>query len=120
MNKEWVHAFLDQDFYVKDTQELEASLDRSSLVIGVNSTLLLEALIQGVNYILFDPKQAGDINLLGYKSVPPFDGSDDKLMIAEDEIELEKMIKANAQTDYSLVHDYIQDFDLSVLKELID
>jgi hypothetical protein len=120
MNKDWVHAFLDQNFYVKDTETLEASLNRSSLVIGVNSTLLLEALIHGVNYLLFDPKQQGGVNLLGYKSVPPFDGSEDKLMIAEDEVELEKMIKTNAQTDYSLVHDYIQDFDLSVLKDLIN
>jgi hypothetical protein len=120
MNKDWVHAFLDQNFYIQDTEALETSLSKASLVIGVNSTLLLESLIQGVNYILFDPKQKDGVNLLGYKSVPPFDGSDDKLMIAEDEIELEKMIKSNAQTDYSLVHDYIQDFDLSVLKDLIN
>lgn len=120
MNKGWVHAFLDQNFYVIDTESLENSLNRSSLVIGVNSTLLLESLINGVNYILFDPKQNGEVNLLGYKSVPPFDGSEEKLMIAEDEIELEKMIKANAQTDYRLVHDYIQDFDLSVLKDVIN
>jgi hypothetical protein len=119
MNKDWVHAFVDQNFYVKDNQSLEDSLKRSSLVIGVNSTLVLESLIHGVNYILFDPKQKEGINLLGYKSVPPFDGSDAKLLIAEEEIELEKMIQNKAQTEYSLVHDYIQDFDLSVLKELI-
>jgi hypothetical protein len=40
-------------------------------------------------------------------------------MIADDEVELEKMLRSNAITDYSLVHDYIQDFDLSVLKELL-
>lgn len=119
MNRKWVHAFLDQQFYSCDTEDLNVSLNRSSLVIGVNSTLLLETLINGVNYILFDPKEENGVNMLGYKSVPPFDGSDDKLMIAEDEVELEKMLRSNAITDYSLVHDYIQDFDLSVLKELL-
>lgn len=120
INKEWVHAFLDQDFYICDTEPLSTSLNRSSLVIGSNSTVLLEALIHGVNYIGFDPKQENDVNMSGYKSVPPFDGTEEKLMLSDNEEDLEKMIRSNAMTDYSLVHEYIQDFDLSVLKEIIN
>jgi hypothetical protein len=41
-------------------------------------------------------------------------------MLAQNEAELEKMIVDNVMTKYSLVHDFIQDFDLSVLKELIN
>jgi hypothetical protein len=76
--------------------------------------------MHGVNYIAYDPKDENGVNMSGYKSVPPFDGSEEKLMMRETEVELEKMIKGNAITDYTLVHDYIQDFDLSVLKDLIN
>jgi hypothetical protein len=119
INQKWIHSFLDQDFYLFDTEMLPASLKRSSLVIGSNSTVLLEALISGVNYIAFDPKEDNGKNMSGYKAVPPFDGSEEKLMLANDENELEKILKSNLKTDYSLVQDYIQDFDLSVINELI-
>ncbi|WP_264553430.1 hypothetical protein [Flavobacterium sp. N2038] len=119
INKEWVHAFLDHTFYVRDDETLVMSLNRSSLVIGSTSTVLLDSLIQGVNYIIFEPKEEDQVNMTGFKMVPPFDGSEEKLMVANDEIELEKMLHFNAVTDYSLVQDYVQDFDLTVLKELI-
>lgn len=119
INVKWVHAFLDHTFYFIDSQPLAASINRSSLLIGATSTVLLESLINGVNYIVFEPKGEQNINMAGFKLVPPFDGSEDKLMIANDEQELEKMLQFNAKTDYTLVHDYIQDLDLSVLKDLI-
>ena len=120
INKKWIHPFLDPDFYTCDTEDLTTSLNKSSLLIGANSTVVLEALLQGVNYIAFDPKDENGINMSGYRAVPPFDGSEEKLMMAEDEFELEKMLKANVMTDYTLVHDFIQDFDLTVLKEIIN
>lgn len=120
INKEWVHPLLDQEFYVRDTEPLITSLKKSSMVIGSNSTVLLEALIYGVNYIGFQPKQENGVNMSGYKSVPPFDGTEEKLMLTDNEEDLEKMLKSNVMTDYSLVHDYIQDLDLSILKELIN
>lgn len=119
INKEWVHAFLDHDFYIYDAETLIESLNHSSLVIGSTSTVLLDSLIQGVNYIVFEPKEEDQINMTGFKTVPPFDGSEEKLMVANDVIELEKMLRFNAVTDYSLLQDYVQDFDLTVLKELI-
>lgn len=120
MNKKWVHSFLDQDFYTCDKENLKTSLNKTSLVIGTNSTLVLESLIHGVNYILFDPKDENGINMAGHKSVPPFDGSEEKLVVVNTEDELYEALKFNALTDYKLVNDYIQDYDLSVLKELID
>ncbi len=120
INQSWIHSFLDPDFYVFDTEALPTSLQRASLVIGSNSTVVLEALLQGVNYMAFDPKDEHGVNMSGYTSVPPFDGSEEKLMMADNETELGKMIRANAMTDASLVHDYIQEFDLSVLKKLIN
>jgi hypothetical protein len=119
ISKDFIVPFLDPSFYVLDSKPLTTSLNNASLVIGAGSTVLLEALMQGVNYIAFDPKDDKGISMAGYKAVPPFDGSEDKLMMSNDEDELEKMLKSNVKTDYSLVHDYIQDFDLSAIKELI-
>ena len=119
INKDWVVPFIDPSFYVLDTEPLSTSLNRSSLLIGSVSTVLLEALMHGVNYIAYDPKDENGHNMGGYKAVPPFDGSDEKLIMSNDETELEYMLKTNAITDYNLVHDYIQGFDLSVIKELI-
>ena len=119
INNEWIHPLLDQDFYVRDTEPLITSLNRSSLVIGAHSTVLLEALIHGVNYIGFDPKQENGFHMAGYRCVAPFDGTEEKLMLSDNEEDLEKMVRSNSMTDYSLVHDYIQDLDISVLKEII-
>lgn len=119
IRKEWVYAFLDHSFYILDTESLAKSLSISTLVIGSTSTVLLDSLIRGVNYIVFEPIDKNQITLTGYKTVPPFDGSDEKLMVANDEVELEKLLRFNAITDYSIVHDYMQDFDLIELKNLI-
>jgi len=119
INKDWVVPFIDPGFYVLDTEPLSTSLNRSSLLIGSVSTVLLESLMHGVNYIAYDPKDDNGFNMGGYLAVPPFDGSEDKLLMANDEDELEKLLKSNVKTEYNLVHDYIQDFDLSVIKELI-
>ena len=120
INKKWIKPFLDPDFYILDNEPLELSLKKSSLVIGANSTIVLEALMQGINYIAFDPKDEGGLNMTGYKSVPPFDGSEEKLVMATNEEELEKYIKDSKMTDYSLVHDFIQNLDLSIIKQLIN
>ncbi|MFX0556542.1 hypothetical protein ACOCEA_07070 [Maribacter sp. CXY002] len=119
LNKGWVHPMVDQDFYSMDTEPLITSLSRSSLVIGAVSTVLLESIMNGVNYIGFDPKKESGLNFAGYTSAPPFDGSDEKLILTDNEEDLEAALKANAITDYGLVHDYMQDLDLTVLKELI-
>ncbi|AXB55381.1 hypothetical protein [Flavobacterium fluviale] len=119
VNKEWIHAFLDHDFYICDQEDLQTSLDKSTLVIGSTSTVLFEALMNGVNYVVFEPKDENGINMAAFKTVPPFDGSEKKIVIANDETELEKVLKFNAVTDYNVIFEYIQDFDEDVLKELI-
>lgn len=119
VNKSWVHSFLDQNFYIQDTEPLNVSLGRSSLLIGSTSTLLLESLIFGVNYVLFEPTDENGKNLLNYKTVPPFDGGDVKVAFANSEKDLELVLKDNVMTDYTLVHDYIQPLDTGVIKQLI-
>lgn len=119
LDKQWVHSFLDQDFFICDYQNLSESLNRSSLIIGATSTLFLEALIHGVNYIVYEPKRNTGLSLINMILVPPFDGTDEKVSTAHDDETLEYLLKNKALTDYSLVHDYIQKFDISKIMELI-
>lgn len=119
INIEWVWKFVDQNFYIKDMASLRTSLLRSTLVIGSTSTVVLESLINGVNYINFDPLDSEQNNLIGTKQVPPFDGSDSKIVCASSEDELLCILKNNIKTDYTFVNDYIQNLDLSILKQLI-
>ena len=119
VSRQWVYSCIDQKFYICDTEELSVSLKKASLIIGCTSTVILEALIYGVNYIVYEPLDENGLGMLNAKLVPPFDGSEKKIMIANNDKDLEKMLKLNAITDYALVHDYIQDFDISGLKDLI-
>lgn len=119
INKAWIHTFLDKDFYAQDNESLQDSLHHTSLVIGSTSTLLLDALIEGINYIVFEPTDENNNIMLGSKAVPPFDGSETKVMLCKTEEELKSMLLNNAHTEYSLVHDYIQEFNLEVLKDII-
>jgi len=119
LNKAWIKSFLDQKFYILDEEPLESSLSKTSLVIGATSTLFLESLIYGVNYIVFEPKDEEGMNMLNTTLVPPFDGSDPKVMVAHHASELSQMIKENVMNDFSIVRDYIQPFDISCLKDLI-
>lgn len=119
INMEWVWKFIDHKFYIKDTDPLQESLSKSTLVIGSVSTVILESLINGVNYINFDPLDSEQNNLIGTKQAPPFDGSDPKLVRASTEDELLYILKNNIKIDYTFVNDYIQNLDLSILKQLI-
>jgi len=119
IDSNWIYSFLDKNFYIKDSAYLTISLNKASLVIGSTSTVLLESLMQGVNYLVFEPHDDEGINMCGYKAVPPFDGSEKRLGVANSEYELEELLRSNVVADYTMIHDYIQDLDLTVIKDLI-
>jgi hypothetical protein len=88
-------------------------------VIGPTSTVFLEALYYGVNYVCFEPS-IEDIDLLNFPLVPPFDGSDERVPIAKNEDELEKIIKRKILVNLEVFDDYIKTpFDLSFIKTMI-
>lgn len=118
ISREWVSSFLNDDFFVLDTLPLENSLSKASLVIGATSTILIEALCYGVNYLIF--QQVGDAISPNLPIVPPFDGSDYRISIATNETELEYMIKNNYLPDLSFLDSYIQPQDFSCLKNFLD
>ena len=62
------------DFYFIDKDDKLTSLKKSSLVIGPTSTMLLDSIKSGVNYILYAPDRSEEIGGSNEELVSPFDG----------------------------------------------
>ncbi len=106
-NSDWLFKFIDNNFFSLDSATLSDSLNRSTLVIGPTSSIFLESLIYGVNYIVYEPLIKEDTSLGGYKLVPPFDGKNKKVPIAHSEKELIEIISNKITNDASIIDDYI-------------
>lgn len=118
LNTDWVYSFLDTNFWSKDTRSLKESLNRASLVIGATSTVMLEAIMNGVNYLVFEPQENGK-NILRTNLIPPFDGKDEKLHVAFSEEDLYSLLTSKYQVDTTILEDYMQPLDLSPIKKLL-
>lgn len=118
--KEWVYSFLDHDFYSIDYEELNASLSHTSLIVGATSSVFLEALMAGVNYVIFEPiNEDTKTNLVRLALLPPFDGTDKGLEIAHTEDALLDLLRDKYEVDTAILEGYIQPLDLSILHELM-
>jgi hypothetical protein len=118
-NSSWYMKYMDNDFFKIDHENLNVALEKASLVIGPASTVLLESIYKGINYIVFEPSK-NNIDLINFPIVPPFDGSDKRLPVAKDEIELSYIIKNKVQIDISIFNDYIKTpFNAEFIKEII-
>jgi hypothetical protein len=118
MNKAWITQFLDNDFYQMDNEPLFESLNKASLVIGSTSTVFLEALMAGVNYIVFEPVDNNGISLCNYPLVPPFDGSDG-VEVANNAGALKYLLSSKYQVNSNILEEYMQPLNLEVLKNII-
>ena len=105
-NIDWYFKFIDRDFFVADNVLLRDSLKRSTLVIGPTSTVFLESIYYGVNYLVYEPASQ-NVDLSGFPLVPPFDGSDPKVPIAKNEAELLRMLKEKTLVDKTVFNDYV-------------
>jgi hypothetical protein len=118
-NVSWYERYLDPGFYHADTLPLTESFRQTILVIGPTSTVFLNALVTGVNYLVFEPTRGG-LDLLGYPFVPPFDHSDDRLRIAHDSGQLAKLIRGRELVDVGILTDYVgTSFDLTRVQSII-
>ena len=118
-NIDWVYRFIDNNFYVKDDEPLSESFKKSTLIIGATSTTFLEAINAGVNYIIYEPTDIRGKGLSNFKLVPPFDGSEKDIHVANTEDELEYLIKHKYQTGAKCLDGYMQPLDTSVIKSII-
>lgn len=112
VGREWLEKFVDLNFYSIDRNErstLADSLNRSTLVIGPTSSVWLESILYGVNYIVYEPGD-GKKGLGNGYLVPPFDGSDPDMKVANDEYSLYDMIKHGYQLNTAIVCRYIEPF----------
>jgi hypothetical protein len=118
-SSKWYIDNLGSDFFELDKADLVDSLLSSSLVIGPTSTVFLETIYNGVNYLVFEPTTNG-MDLINYKIVSPFDGTDKRIPVAKNEDELEYILKNKIMVDPTCFNDYIKTpFDLSFIKNLI-
>ncbi len=118
-NDNWYHKFVDSSFFVLDRLPLDKSLTRATLVIGPTSSVLIEAMYYGKNYLLFEPQKEGE-DLANFTLVPPFDGSDQRIPVARNEKELEYLLKNKIRIDCSVWHDYVQTpFSIDFMKRLV-
>ncbi len=72
-NADFYRKNLIDDFFTISEDSKEDCLKNASLVVGPTSTMVLDAILANVNYILFDPVE-NDLTLEGLKLVSPFDG----------------------------------------------
>jgi len=114
----WYLKFIDKNFFRIDKDNLIESLKKSTLVIGPSSTVLLEAVYYGVNYIVYEPL-INNRTILNEEIVPPFDGSLSEVPVAKNEDELLSLLKKRISFDTNIFEEFIQPkLDLSFLKDL--
>lgn len=122
VGREWLEKFVDLDFYTIDVNKrstLSDSLNKASLVIGPTSSVWLESLLYGVNYLVYEPG-VDKKGLTNGDLVPPFDGSDSDLEVAFDEYSLYDMIKHGYKLNTDIINRYIQPFNFEEAYKLLN
>ncbi len=81
----WYLKFLGSDFFIIDKEVLNRSLKSSTLVIGPTSSMFIDALFSGVNYVIFEPLYDDGLDILNDPVGFPFDGLTENIPVAQDE-----------------------------------
>ena len=109
INSSWTYSFLDHDFYTIDKMPLSKSLSEATMVIGAASTVLLDAIIAGVNYVMYEPQENGKCSI-GLDAIPPFDGGDN-IEVAKNTVELNSLLKERYVIEPKKLKGYIEPFN---------
>jgi hypothetical protein len=118
-NIDWYMQFLDKKFFIPDIDNLTQSLNKTSLVIGPISSVFIDALYRETNYLVYEPSN-GNTSITNHRIYPPFDGSDTRIPVANDEETLLRFIQEKKCADIELLQDYLQTpFDVSFMKQLV-
>ena len=110
---------LSENFYTFDLLTTNESLKESTLVLGPGSTMIFDALVSGVNYILFEPIYLGK-SLTGFEIVPPFDGR--HFISTTNNVESFNLnLNPANNINWNLINDYTgKDFSLDRFFQLIN
>lgn len=118
-NINWYYQFISKDFFISDKNTLKKSINSSSMIIGPTSTVFLESIYYGRNYIVYEPSIDG-VDLCKYNLAPPFDKSDSRVPVATNETELTNLLENKMVVDQSIFSEYIKNpFDISFIREII-
>lgn len=104
----WYLKYLDNGFFIRDMDCLETSLKRSSLIIGPTSTVFLESLLYGKNYVVYEPRLKNENGLDNLPVIPPFNGNNQKVPSAKTDEELFVILKNKHKVDLSILSEYIE------------
>ncbi len=107
-NPNWYRNNLSPEFFLLDESPLSDSLQRATLVIGPSSSLFLDALFAGVNYTVFEPKYDDHLDILNDPIGHPFDGSDEKVPVATDEIELGNILSNQVKVELNFLDYFVK------------
>ena len=108
--------YLNPDFFIPDTSILNDSIQKATLIIGPTSTIFLESLYRGKNYVIYELCN-GDLDIFNQKLVPPFDGREENIPVAKSEGELYIILIENKRVDFQILESYFKSkFDLSFTK----
>jgi len=117
-NINWYYNFIDSDFFIIDSNKsVTDSFKESTLVIGPTSTMFVNSILNDVNYLVYEPMNSeNDLN--NFPLVPPFDSSDERLMISKSPLDLYENLKNIPTVETSIILDYVKPkFDISFLKK---
>lgn len=118
VNKSWLLSFINRNFFILDTDTLETSIRKSSLVIGPTSTVCLQSMLLGVNYIVYELGN-NKCDIHDFPLVPPFDGSDKDLIVTHNEDDLLYCLRSQCISNMSFIEKYVQPFDFTPVYKLL-
>lgn len=108
-------------FYTIDSDDKITTLAKASLVIGPTSTMALDAIKNGVNYILFDPIVDGKTLENTESLVRPFDGSSFISLSKGSDDFKRNITNPNDNININLLNEYmgVNDDDVNILLKII-
>lgn len=119
-NITWYYKFIDKNFFKADMDIFRDSLIKATLVIGPASTVFLEAIYYGVNYVIFEPS-IDNSDITNFELVPPFDGSYREVPVAKTEGELKKILEDKITIDPIIFNRFVKSpFDISCIKNILE
>lgn len=119
-SRDWYYKHIDTVFFQLDNDELSETLNNATLVIGPTSSTFIDALMSGVNYVVFEPSLSKNRDILNHFIGYPFDGSEEKVPVAFSERQLENILSNKNGVDPLILTKLIHSsFTLREILELI-
>ena len=119
-SSDWYYKHLNADFFRPDNGPLSKSLNNATLVIGPTSSTFVDALMFGVNYVVYEPGLSKNRDIFNHFIGYPFNGSEQRVPVAASEKALEVILVNKHGIDPSILPELVHNsFNLSTVLELI-